>query len=957
MTFACVPAIDTPTVCNILHKFAVEKKFLDEPAERQSRSKLHASIHEFPHIGGFGMDVKSPFDVQPQIMKRLNESSMRNERGGPDNFTDMDDETASVIKQLDAFARHKISSSGVFPQIKNFDLGYVQFIRVDANGEIKKHFDTNPYGDIVAVYAVCGKGLVGIQNCEEFLVEEGQMYIFDSRFSHWVDCKQFEETRMTVTLRYYETKDIDETKELNNKFLTDGYVTWDLELSTADMKNMSDFCSTFTGGDHRDLIDGRKNVSVPLEELPPCCRSVFTRKLFDALSHYFGYLPGLIEAIIIKVPPTSQNQTTHSVCNIGYGLRAILSIQFDNYLTTCLVPGSHTPGRRKELDCTDLTDRVKVDPLLKQPCMEDSKNAMLYDSSIILNSVWHNDTTEWVSPQICFTFGAILPLQLMIQTTAKYHEPQDPMINKMVLDIINKDMVQTSRCFDFEAFHQGRIVSFDVFDEYQKLQVAKRVILKEIFLNKKQTDIDICAHYVMSVFRGDYVTTKRNTPLQVTEQEVEDLCKQWKDSEILNFAEKIKNAYISVLHSKTEIVFQGKDEMKEELLVILDDFYSSFEQHCIANIDENVVLLVKDALYNMFSAMKINQGKMKQNLSEKKSKFETEVARIHETGIYDRVSPDFHILWADDDIRDYIGSIVFSFRQPEGRFELLSELYREFSDQTVPDIKRLLYQTFSSLHDRFLRKNETCREILKKTISLINSDKLLYENVIIPEELKFLWKSKPILEKVFAFADSLKEKSAKTIRTVEIGEEFSDTIQNYFEVYLSYSSVPYMQEFLFKHFKMIKSKKNLTKEVVKQIIDDFKTIRSGCENIIKSRVDIPDSLCDSWKPGLFFVIAHTLDESKHMGTFKTLFSSFKIWSESVLDDLNFITKLKKSSEKLIDMTKQTLAVIEGSDNIQYIIKELSKLQKAAVQEEEEIGFTTLVEELEMQSGQTKNKEV
>jgi hypothetical protein len=45
------------------------------------------------------------------------------------------------------------------------------------------------------------------------------------------------------------------------------------------------------------------------------------------------------------------------------------------------------------------------------------------------------------------------------------------------------------------------------------------------------------------------------------------------------------------------------------------------------------------------------------------------------------------------------------------------------------------------------------------------------------------------------------------------------------------------------------------------------------------------------------------------------------------------------------------------DNIQYIIKELSKLQKAAVQEEEEIGFTTLVEELEMQSEQTKNKEV
>ena len=96
--FAAVPDLDIQKAYNVLCKFAREKKLLDAPAERQSRSKSEVSVHEFAHIGGFGMDVKSPFDVQPQIMKRLNESGMRNERGGPDKFTDMDEETASVIK-------------------------------------------------------------------------------------------------------------------------------------------------------------------------------------------------------------------------------------------------------------------------------------------------------------------------------------------------------------------------------------------------------------------------------------------------------------------------------------------------------------------------------------------------------------------------------------------------------------------------------------------------------------------------------------------------------------------------------------------------------------------------------------------------------------------------------------------------------------------------------------------
>jgi len=965
--FDSVPDLDTTSAKNILRKFAQDNFLLDSSEERKSRSKSNVSVHEFPIIGGFGMDVKSPHDVPPEIEKRLNDSGLRNDRGGPSKFTVMDPETTVVIESLDKFARQQIIE--VFPEMTEVALGYVQFIRVDAGSEVKRHHDPCAYGDIVAVYAIQGEGLVGIEGIgEDFLLKEGQFYVFDHKIDHWVDCKQSTETRLTVTLRYFEigiSRAILKNQSIDNFFLENGYTTWDLELSFGDMEIMSNFCSCFTGGDHRELLGSRKAISVPLAELPECSQRIFTPKLFDVLSHYFGYEPAIIEAVIVKVQSGLEAQLIHPDTSLGYGLSANLAIQFDSYLTTWLIPGSHTPERKKDLKCTDDSiDCEMAKPLQYQPCISERKNAMLYDSSI-LHFGGGNTSSNCNSSRIFFTFGAILPVSVMKEITPKYHAPEDPMINKLVLEKINKDMLQSSLRYKFKEFYDGKVVSFDEFALFNESNIAfvgdvKRVIVENVFLihtndgNFTLKEMDILAKLVMMIVRGDNVKPKRR---EIKEYDSWiKLFEQGTDEKISNFAQKVKQYYSADSANNKEVVFSGTAIKKKEMLTELSQIYSTFNQYRIREVNHKVVSFVKDYLYETFSDTFSDWKNWKNKLSEIEDKIEAQVTIINVHKEYEYESPDFHMSWGDDAIRDYIGSIIFTSASVDQRRKRLERLVEHFKDDKVPAIKRMFYQKFSSLGNRDI--SEKLEEIFQESIAVFESSTSLYTDVVIPEDLLLSWKSMPILKIMERIATSKSKKKSTT--------DF-ETLENYFDLYVSYAAVPYLQEFLFRYFTEKKKQQTLNAVDVQLIQETFVSTRARSieMNQIEKSEEVTDEVLDLLKSKLLFNMVHTFafeedtrNLSKQKKLLQTSFTSFKKVFQNISEPSEkvlFIKESKKSSEKIIDLTKKTLRQIDGCDNFNFIKEKLNKLIKAFAKEEKE--HVKIVEVLKVKVETIRNKKV
>lgn len=908
------------------------------------------------------MDVKSPHHVPPEIEKRLNDSGMRNDRGGPSKFTVMDPETTVVIESLDKFARQQIIE--VFPEMSEVALGYVQFIRVDAGSEVKKHHDPCAYGDIVAVYAIQGEGLVGIEGIgEDFLLKEGQFYVFDHKIDHWVDCKQSKETRLTVTLRYFEIgigRVILKNQSIDNFFLENGYTTWDLELSFGDMEIMSNFCSSFTGGDHRELLGSRKAISVPLAELPGCSQRIFTPKLFDVLSQYFGYEPAIIEAVIIKVQPGLEAQLIHPDTSLGYGLSANLAIQFDSYLTTWLIPGSHTPERKKDFKCTDDSiDCEMAKASQYQPCISEQKNAMLYDSSI-LHFGGENTSSNCNSSRMFFTFGAILPVSLMKEITPKYHAPEDPMINKLVLEKINKDMIQSTLRYKFMEFYDGKVVPFDEFALFNKSNIAfvedvKRVIVEDVFLIHKNDgdftakEMDILAKRVMMIIRGDCVKPKRRE-FKECDSWIE-LCEQGTDEKVSNVAQKVKQYYSA---NNKEVVFSGNVVKKREMLAELSEIYSTFNQYRNREIDHKVVSFVKDYLYETFSDTFSDWKNWKNKLREIEDKIEAKVAIINVQKEYENESPDFHMSWGDDAIRDYIGSIIFtsaSFDQRRKRLELLVE---DFKDDKVPSIKRMIYQKFSSLKNRDI--SEQIQEIFQESITVFASSTPLYSGVVIPEDLLLSWKSMPILKIMERIVTATSKSNKKR-------NDFQISLENYFDLYVSYAAVPYLHEFLFRYFTEKKNQQALSAADVQFIQETFVSTRARI-NQIGNLVEVTDKVLESQ---LLFNMVHTFafeeDQRnllKQKKLLQTSFTSFKKVFQNVSEpseEVLFIKESKKSSEKIIDLTKKMLKQIDGSDNFNFIKEKLNKLIKAVAKEEKEQKFGKIVEVLKAKVETIRNKKV
>jgi hypothetical protein len=332
----------------------------------------------------------------------------------------------------------------------------------------------------------------------------------------------------------------------------------------------------------------------------------------------------------------------------------------------------------------------------------------------------------------------------------------------------------------------------------------------------------------------------------------------------------------------------------------------------------------------------------------------------------------------------------------------------KFEDDTIPDIKRLFYKTFSSLAKPNLAAVHFT-QIFEESVEIFKSDTLLYGDVIIPEDLLLSWKSKPILEIMKRVAT---EQEVATIQEVlkiiqedvkipehlllswkskpitiqefledviipedlslswklkpilefmkrvateqEVAtEHFKTIVQNYFDLYMSYVSVPYLQEFLFRHFTQtdIRKQKMLKASDVKVIQEQIVTIRNSCENTIGRRADIPDEVFDLLETGLLFECVHTYalkkdkeEIKKQTDTLQRFFSSLKSAPEPPAEVI-FIKESKKSSEKIIELTRKTLEKIDGSDNFKFIKAKLKSLIKEVDREEKvQMASTELLKE-------------
>ena len=140
-------------------------------------------------------------------------------------------------------------------------------------------------------------------------------------------------------------------------------------------------------------------------------------------------------------------------------------------------------------------------------------------------------------------------------------------------------------------------------------------------------------------------------------------------------------------------------------------------------------------------------------------------------------------------------------------------------------------------------------------------------------------------------------------------------------------------------------------------------IRSSFENRISRSARIPDEVLDVLNLGLLSNIVHTYSFEKnerkiktHTRTIHGFFSSFQNIPEQS-DEVIFIKESKKSSEKIIILTKQTLGAIEGSDNFHFVKEKLNKLIKAVEKEEKEQKFSELVAVLKAKVEKSHNKEV
>ena len=236
------------------------------------------------------------------------------------------------------------------------------------------------------------------------------------------------------------------------KFRENGYALVDIDMSPEDKKYMSKFCDSFIRENETleeessEKNDERKIFPVPLETLPSCCKNIFSAALLHMLKQYFEFRSSIVGVQIVRDRPQAQQESSHRITNCGYGHSLTLELVFESYVTTWLIPGSQktSPYRIRRMASQHI-----------QPCRENSKCALLYDSNL-LRCFAGNGNNE--TSRMLFHFEIHFPISMENRTTPKYYYPGVEMTNKEVLKYISEEMGQDMTVrYDVEAFQNGNI--------------------------------------------------------------------------------------------------------------------------------------------------------------------------------------------------------------------------------------------------------------------------------------------------------------------------------------------------------------------------------------------------------------------------------------------------------------------------------------------------------------------
>jgi hypothetical protein len=232
------------------------------------------------------------------------------------------------------------------------------------------------------------------------------------------------------------------------------------EISSKDKEEMFNFCYGFKGNANETIdesvgkktnetIDERDYISVPLESLPSCFHKLFSDKNFQILSDYFGLSPAVVGVQIVRDPPHVQQQNTHASITIGTRLSSTFEIVFEGCVTTWLIPGSQKLLQREST-------------ILIQPCIPQSKCAMVYDSRILHCYAGNNKKVD--SFRMLIKFEAMLATETKDWFEERYYLPGERITSKEVLQHIKKELGQnTTVLYDFKALQQGEIIHVQQF--------------------------------------------------------------------------------------------------------------------------------------------------------------------------------------------------------------------------------------------------------------------------------------------------------------------------------------------------------------------------------------------------------------------------------------------------------------------------------------------------------------
>jgi hypothetical protein len=183
---------------------------------RISKDPVRVVCYPLQGAGGMGMIASGATaismlrpgkPVSEMLRRRIEDATTVNSRGGMKSFVDPSDDISEIISDLSSLAVTEMKRMKMFGLVKNrnfdLELGFCEWVTLPEACEILPHRDGGNDCDVAAIVAVSNMAHCTVEGTR-FLLEEGQMYIFEpQKYTHSVGTPLFPGPRHVLALRFF----------------------------------------------------------------------------------------------------------------------------------------------------------------------------------------------------------------------------------------------------------------------------------------------------------------------------------------------------------------------------------------------------------------------------------------------------------------------------------------------------------------------------------------------------------------------------------------------------------------------------------------------------------------------------------------------------------------------------------------------------------------------------------